>query len=169
VTVTFDQTRSALGMGRAIVVLELGVERRGRGCTGWKCCCGEDAERKEREKEKTSHVASPSNVASPPVDETTPARLTPFPAFIVTADAASGLEASDLSGFRLRDVEIGTSETFDEVGANRELPEFRRLEVTAKARDADFGLDDDNVLVISDAALDVLRQGRLEHADIEEA
>jgi hypothetical protein len=95
--------------------------------------------------------------------------LESFPAFIVTADAALRLEAADLSGFRLGDVEVGTSETFDEVGTNRELPEFRRLEVTARARDADFGLDDDNVLVISDAALDVLRQGRLEHADIEAA
>ena len=95
--------------------------------------------------------------------------LESFPAFIVTADSASRLEAADLSGFRFGEVEIGTSETFDEVGANRELPEFRRLEVTGKARDADFGLDDDNVLVISDTALDVLRQGRLQHADIEEA
>jgi hypothetical protein len=95
--------------------------------------------------------------------------LESFPAFIVTADAASRLEAADLSGFRLADVEIGTSETFDEVGANRQLPEFRRLEVTSRAREADFGLDDDNVLVVSDAALDVLRQGRLEHADIEQA
>ena len=95
--------------------------------------------------------------------------LESFPAFIVTADAALRLEAADLSGFRLGDVEVDTSETFDEVGANRELPEFRRLEVTARARDADFGLDDDNALVISDAALDVLRQGRLEHADIEAA
>src|SRR3954451_6944805 len=95
--------------------------------------------------------------------------LESFPAFIVTADSASRLEAAGLSGFRFGEVEIGTSETFDEVGANRQLPEFRRLEVTGKARDADFGLDDDNVLVISDTALDVLHQGRLQHADIEEA
>jgi len=45
-------------MASALVVLELGVERVRRGRTSWKCNCSENAERKEREKERTSHVAS---------------------------------------------------------------------------------------------------------------
>src|SRR3954470_7978675 len=65
--------------------------------------------------------------------------LESFPAFIVTADAASRLDGADLSGFRLDEVEIATSETFDEVAVNRELPDFRRLEVTGTARVDDFG------------------------------
>ena len=54
-TVAFDQTRPALSMGHAIVVLELGVERTTGGCTGGKRDCREYAEREGRKKEKTSH------------------------------------------------------------------------------------------------------------------
>jgi hypothetical protein len=45
-------------MASALVVPDLGVERVRRRRTSWKCNCSENAERKEREKERTSHVAS---------------------------------------------------------------------------------------------------------------
>jgi hypothetical protein len=92
--------------------------------------------------------------------------LESFPCFVVTADAAARLEAARLAGFELRPVEIGTSESFDELHPDRTLPDFRWLDVGGTARRDDFGVDDDGMLVVSKRALDVLRAGQLEHADI---
>jgi hypothetical protein len=92
-----------------------------------------------------------------------------FPAFVITADAGRRLEDAGLTGFELADVEVDRSEQFEELYPDRELPEFRWLRLTGTARENDFGPDDDGVLVVSDRALDVLRQGSLDNADIEEA
>jgi len=45
-------------MGHAFVIVKLGLERSIRRCTSRECRCGEDAEGKEREKEKPSHLSA---------------------------------------------------------------------------------------------------------------
>jgi hypothetical protein len=92
-----------------------------------------------------------------------------FPAFVITSDALRRLQEAQLTGFEDGDVEIGRSEQFDELYPDRQLPEFRRLGVTGKARVDDFGTDDDGVLVVSDRVLGVLRQGSLDNAEVEDA
>jgi hypothetical protein len=95
--------------------------------------------------------------------------LESFPGFVVTEEAAARLEAAGLTGFELKPVEIGKSEAFEELYPDRELPEFRWLDVTGTPRQDDFGVDDDGVLVVSERALEVLREGQLENADVEPA
>ena len=95
--------------------------------------------------------------------------LETFPCFVVTADLGRRLEQAGLSGFELADVEIGQSPEFGEMYPGRVLPEFRWLRLRGLAHRDDFAADAGGRLVVSRRALDVLRAGALEHADIEEA
>lgn len=94
--------------------------------------------------------------------------LESYPVFIVTDRVAERLEQIGATGFALRDVEISKSPTFEELHPGRELPSFRWLDVTGAPEQDDLGVGDDAVLVVSARVLDVLREGTLEHADVED-
>lgn len=92
--------------------------------------------------------------------------LESFPVYVVTRRMGEQLEGAGLSGFILREVEVSRSTVFEELYPDRELPQFRWLEVTEGAGEADFGLDTTGRLVVSAQALEVLRSGSLENCRV---
>ena len=91
--------------------------------------------------------------------------LESFPCFVVTARLADRLASVRLSGFRLDDVLITTSDEFKELYPARSLPDFRWLKITGRPGVDDFGLTPDQRLVVSDAALAVLGTLQITHAE----
>ncbi len=94
--------------------------------------------------------------------------LESFPCFIVSESLAQELEREHLSGFTLEDVEVTKSEQFEELYPGKALPKFFWLQVTGSAAQDDFGIAEDHRLVVSEGALNTLRKGKIEEADIEE-
>lgn len=94
--------------------------------------------------------------------------LTCHPAFFVTAQMASRLRASSMTGYTLAPMRVKRSELFEDLHENGslELPEFVWLQVRGDPGVDDFGLTERTVLVVSDRALSILQKGRLNHCDI---
>jgi hypothetical protein len=94
--------------------------------------------------------------------------LESFPCFIVTSVAAAELEINNLKGFRLAPVEISTSETYREIYGDKKLPPFKWLQVDGEAGTQDFGLHDNNILVVSCLALEILQKIGIKNCEIKE-
>lgn len=90
-----------------------------------------------------------------------------FPAFIVTEAASEALIAAGLTGVEFSEAEIATTETFREFYPGRDLPSFVWLKPVGQAARDDFGTAADGRLVVSQRALDVLRECGLDHAVVE--
>ena len=91
-----------------------------------------------------------------------------FPCYLVTDELGKQIQQAELGGVAVDDVEVTLSPEAEEL-LDQPLPAWKWLKITGQAFQADFGMADDNRLVVSDRALDVLRQSRLENADVEEA
>jgi hypothetical protein len=91
--------------------------------------------------------------------------LETFPCFIVTERLAAAIESSELTGVQLGSVDITKSELFEELNPGLDLPGFRRLYVAGVAN-ADFTLDGQHRLRVSDTALALLQQFSLGHCEI---
>ncbi|MBI3463320.1 MAG: hypothetical protein HY000_09710 [Planctomycetes bacterium] len=89
------------------------------------------------------------------------------PCFIVTRRLADELQKSALSGYELKAVEVSTSDQFQDLYADCQLPEFLWLDVTGTAGVNDFGTDE-LMLVVSENALTALKKAHLENCDIQE-
>lgn len=94
--------------------------------------------------------------------------LESFPCFIVTDRLASRLRRSGLTGFRLKPVEVSTSEQFDELYPDRKLPEFKWLMLVGTAGVDDFGMSEAHRFVVSERALTLFRKFRLQNCDVTE-
>jgi hypothetical protein len=94
--------------------------------------------------------------------------LESFPCFIVTSPAAAELERNNLNGFRLAPVEISTSETYREICGDKKLPSFKWLQVDGEAGTQDFGLNENNILVVSCLALEILQRVGIKNCEIKE-
>jgi hypothetical protein len=89
------------------------------------------------------------------------------PCFIVTERLANLLAASNLSGFRLADVDITLWEQAEELeGGPLDLPPFRWLQLVGRPQVDDFGPNEQGSLVASESALALLRQVNLNHCDV---
>jgi hypothetical protein len=93
--------------------------------------------------------------------------LESFPCFIVTDRLASGLVERRFSGIALDTVHITVSAQFRQDHPDRQLPHFNWLRVHGRAQLDDFGLGEDNRLVVSERAFNLMRQFCLEHCDVE--
>ncbi|MFE0458306.1 hypothetical protein ACFW1A_03470 [Kitasatospora sp. NPDC058965] len=82
--------------------------------------------------------------------------ITSHPAFAATTTLAEKFLAAGLTGVQLRDMEVTRSEQFEELYPDRTLPDFVELVVTGAAGVQDFGIDDQNDLVLSQPAVDIL-------------
>lgn len=91
-----------------------------------------------------------------------------FPCYIVTEELAGTITAGGLTGATLADVQVSLSPEAEEL-ITQPLPAWRWLQITGEAFNADFGVSDDHRLVVSEAALEILRHNGLDNADIEEA
>jgi hypothetical protein len=90
--------------------------------------------------------------------------LQTFPCFIITR--SMGERLAGLTGFSLDDVQVSTSEQFEELHPDWQLPEFRWLRVTGVPGTDDFGVTPPGFLVVSERALQRLLQGRLDHCKV---
>ena len=93
--------------------------------------------------------------------------LESFPAFIVTVDARDALEGLGSTGVEFAEVEVTTSDTFEELHPGRELPDFVWLKPKGEAGRDDFGVASDGRLVVSERVLGVLRDRGLSNALVE--
>ena len=96
------------------------------------------------------------------------ALLESFPVFIATDAACSSIQNERLTGVQFGPVEVTKSEQFDELYPGRQLPKFTWVKVLGRPGIEDFGLAADHRLVVSERALNVLRQFGLAQAIIEE-
>jgi len=83
--------------------------------------------------------------------------LESFPCFIVTQLAREKLESARITGVRFDEVEVTSSDEFQELYPNRQLPQFVWLRIDEKAGQDDFGTAPDGRLAISERALSILR------------
>jgi hypothetical protein len=91
--------------------------------------------------------------------------LTTHPCFICTERVALALKEDRFSGFELSDVEITTSEQFNELYPSKTLPNFFWLKIIGTPKQDDFGTLQD-ILVVSEGALKCLKSFTLLHAEI---
>jgi hypothetical protein len=92
--------------------------------------------------------------------------LESFPCFIVSDRLGEALRNASLSGFILDEVVITLSEQFNELHPNIVLPQFFWLRVFGRAGTEDIGVTRDARLVVSERALQIMRNFSLEHCEI---
>jgi hypothetical protein len=92
--------------------------------------------------------------------------VTTHPAFAATRHLADLFVQAGLSGFSLRDMEVSRSEEFQELYPDRDLPEFVELVITGTAGVDDLGLDDTDLLIMSERAIEIMNTTNPLDADI---
>jgi len=96
--------------------------------------------------------------------------LETFPCYIVTEEAKRNVEAAGATGVKFDEVEITTSEGFEELCPRLHLPHFAWLRVEGDPGRDDFGIAPapDFRLVISERMLNILKPLGISHALIED-
>jgi len=84
--------------------------------------------------------------------------LETFPSFIITEEAKLKLEHVGFTGVRFDEAEITMSETFRDLYPNQLLPRFVWLRPDGKAGREDFGTAPNGKLVVSERALQALKE-----------
>ncbi len=84
--------------------------------------------------------------------------LETFPCFIVTEGARKRLQLIHATGIKFDQAEVTTSEQFRELYPDRKLPKFAWLKVVGTPGRDDFGIGPDFRLVISERALEALKE-----------
>jgi hypothetical protein len=90
-----------------------------------------------------------------------------FPVFMISAVLGERSTQAGLSGFALADAETTLSPEAEELLEGQGLPAFRWLQITGRPGANDFGQTADARLVVSQRALDLLREGALNNCDID--
>jgi hypothetical protein len=96
------------------------------------------------------------------------ALLESFPCFITTVLAKEKLQLAEVTGVKFQSVEVTTSEEFRDFYPNRKLPDFAWMQVEGIPRRDDFGVGPDSRLIVSDRALQILREIGIPHAKVKE-
>lgn len=91
-----------------------------------------------------------------------------FPVFLISSVLGQDASGAGLTGFVLADAEVTVSEEAQELLEGETIPEFRWLKITGQPGVDDFGQTEQARLVVSERALEVLRQGSLENCDVED-
>nr|WP_321453188.1 hypothetical protein [uncultured Carboxylicivirga sp.] len=89
-----------------------------------------------------------------------------FPVFLITEKVAQKLTGFKITGFSLKEAEIRKDYPFDELQPNLTLPNFTWIEINGIAKQSDFGIEN-NLLVVSGKVLEILKSEGLNHCDIE--
>lgn len=98
------------------------------------------------------------------------------PCFIVTDKLKKEIEKSKLRGYEFQDVEILLSDEFIEFYPDRDIPQFKRLipkgsvvvegETYTTWTGDDFNFSDKSYLVVSQRALNLLKQFNVDNCDL---
>ena len=92
--------------------------------------------------------------------------ITATPCFLVTDRLKEWIERAMGTGCTFADVTVSTSELFEELHPGQSPPHFSWLKINGTASRDDFGLTATASLVVSERALQILKQGRLDNCDI---
>lgn len=97
--------------------------------------------------------------------------LSGFPAYIVTDALKDSILQMGATGVAFDRTDVTTSATFDELKAqfhtDQYLPSFAWLKVSGQAGSDDFGMGNDNRLVVSERVLALLQAHGIENALVE--
>lgn len=88
--------------------------------------------------------------------------------FIVEESLKGRILALNATGVSFGEVEVSTSEIFEELDPGRKLPKFVWLQVSGKPGKDDFGLSSEHCLVVSQQILDLLEDAGMKHCGIKE-
>jgi hypothetical protein len=86
-----------------------------------------------------------------------------FPCFIATESVIADLKAAGITGFEDDDVEVSTSEEFDELYPNREIGRWRWLRLVGVPGEDDIAATQSTRMVASERALEILKLHGLKH------
>ncbi len=92
--------------------------------------------------------------------------LATTPCFIVSERLGEEIQRAQLKGASFDDVEVTTSDQFQELYPDRQIPKFIWLKVEGKPGQDDFGLTPNLQLVVSAQALEVLKRTNIAHCEI---
>lgn len=92
--------------------------------------------------------------------------LESFPCFIATDSAMQKLQNAGVTGIEPKPVEVTASEEFHDLYPDKKLPFFVWMQVEGIPGLDDFGIAKDLRLVISERALDIIKQCGLDHATL---
>jgi len=88
--------------------------------------------------------------------------------FIVSEALSDALEAAQLSGFELYNCQVSKTGQFEELYPNRSLPVFRWLLIKGQYAIDDFWFSTETMMLnVSERALQVLQQFKIDNCDIE--
>jgi len=102
---------------------------------------------------------------SPPRDDL----HTAFPYFFASGQLGRHIVELGLTGGTPAKLRVEMDEQYRELHPNEPLPEVFWLEITGSAQDADFGLNADGLLIVSDPALAALRRFHLDECQVYDA
>lgn len=94
--------------------------------------------------------------------------LETFPCFFVTQKLKQLIQLNNLTKVEFELVSPIKSDTFIEMHPDQKLPTIYLLQVLGKVKCDDFGISEENLLIVSHSCLNVLSQANLNHCDIEE-
>ena len=86
--------------------------------------------------------------------------------YLVSMRLAEALEAAKLSGFQLAEAKVRPDPQWRKLGRKMQVEHYAWLKITGRREVDDFGLDRFSRIVVSEAALAVLRQFNLEECQI---
>ena len=84
-----------------------------------------------------------------------------FPCFLISENLKKKLEQVKLAGYIIDECELSISQLFMQVHPGLKLPKFYWFKITGQKDNADFWLSDKHNLIVSDAALNVLKSCNL--------
>ena len=89
-----------------------------------------------------------------------------FPVFLITEKVAQKLTDYKITGFSLKKAEIKKEYPFYELHPNLTLPNFVWIDINGIAKKSDFGIEN-NLLIVSEKVLEILKLEGLNHCEIE--
>ena len=93
--------------------------------------------------------------------------LESYPCYLVTQRLADALTEGQFEGLSFDALSMSVDPEFEDVTRIDELPTFWWMQVAGSAGRDDFGISTSGRLVVSQAALNVLREFTLDNCDIE--
>lgn len=93
--------------------------------------------------------------------------LTAVPVYIGTEALARAVKAAGLTGVHFDEVEVSKQYPFEELYPGHDLPKFSWFKIDGTPEKDDFGLGEMLRLVVSQRALDLLKDHGLNNADVE--
>ena len=95
------------------------------------------------------------------------ALLESFPCVIATQEASDALIAASITGVESEQMEVSSTDEFQQLYPQRRLPAFRWLKVNGVAGEDDFGVTADLRIVVSEKVINILEPLGLDNALIE--